>query len=241
MAPIIGISVSLEAPDAERTLFRNKPLQYLEEGMIDAVRRAGGVPVLLPLLEDEAGADELIGACDALLLSGGSDVAPESYGQEPIDAAWSGDRRRDLYEFALVHAAARQRKPVLGICRGCQVLAVAYGGTLWQDIATQVAGAAHHRDQDLYDSLEHDAEICVDTRLASLMGAGAIRVNSVHHQAIRELAGPLRVCARAHDGVIEGIETVDPARFVLGIQWHPEWMHEPRVVLEGFVSAASAV
>lgn len=240
MAPVIGISVSLEAPDQERTLFRNKVLQYLEDGMVEAVRASGGLPVLLPLLRDESASRDLIEICDGLLLSGGSDVAPTSYGETALDPAWKGDHERDLYELALVHAAELQGKPVLGICRGCQLLAVAHGGRLWQDIETQVDGAMRHRDQELYDGLAHEVEIEKDSRLAkvldvSLRGARQT-VNSVHHQAIRDVAGELRVVARASDGTIEAVESMREDRFILGVQWHPEWMErQPSAEIDAFI------
>lgn len=236
--PRIGITVSLEAPDPDRNLFRNKRLQYLEEGMIDAVREAGAVPVLLPVL-DEASADEQLEICDGLLLSGGSDVAPESYGEAPLRPEWGGDRRRDLYEFALYHAALSRRMPTLGICRGAQVLAVAHGGRLWQDLGSEAGAALEHRNPELYDRLEHDIDIVPDTRLAEILAPGRRRVNSVHHQAVRECVGELRVSARAEDGTIEAVEAVDDEFFVLGVQWHPEWRAGPRPLVEAFVQASA--
>ena len=256
----IGISVSLEQADPARKLFRNKRLQYLEEGMIEAVRSAGGIPILLPLLEIPAelggmpgegeltsaerlaldrASRELLDCCDGLLLSGGSDVATQSYGQTPRRPDWNGDRRRDLYEIALVHAAGERQMPILGICRGCQILAVAHGASLWQDIETQVEGAIVHRDQELYDGLTHDCRVLPGTVLAGLVGAGLRRCNSVHHQAVRDIGGTLQVCALAQDSVIEAVELApETGRFVLGLQWHPEWLSGPRPVLEAFVQRA---
>ncbi|MCA8972272.1 MAG: gamma-glutamyl-gamma-aminobutyrate hydrolase family protein, partial [Planctomycetes bacterium] len=200
MRPVIGITVSFEEPDPQRALFRGKPLQYLEVGMLAAVRASGATPILLPALGDDEAAHDLVACCDGLLLSGGTDVAPQSYGQVPLDPAWSGDIERDLYECALLHAALSAGKPVLGICRGCQLLSVAHGGTMFQDIATQCEGAVPHRDPDVYDRLEHDVEVVDATRLARVLGAGMRRINTVHHQAIRDVGSTLRVSARATDG-----------------------------------------
>ncbi len=244
MRPVIGVSISLERGQPGRPLFPNKPLQYIEEGMVAALRSAGCTPILLPLLDDAQAASDLVGICHGLVFSGGADIAPESYGESAIDPAWCGDRRRDLYELALVHAGIEARKPMLGICRGCQLLSVAHGGTMYQDIATQCPAAIQHRDPDVYDRLEHDVRVVESTRLAELIGAGRQRSNSVHHQAIREVGMGLRASAHAVDGVIEAIEAErahqsdDPGDFILGIQWHPEWMQGPRSILEAFVAAA---
>lgn len=237
--PCIGITVSLEAPDPDRNLFRNKRLQYLEEGMIRAVHEAGALPVILPLLDEESAASQ-IEICDGLLLSGGSDVAPESYGESALRPEWCGDRRRDLYELALYHAAVEQGTPTLGICRGCQVLAVAHGARLWQDLEVEARCEFEHRNVEAYDRLEHEVEIYEGTLLARILSPGRRRVNSVHHQAVRECAGDLKVAARALDGTIEAIEVEGSAPFVLGVQWHPEWMSGPRPILEDFVRAAAA-
>ncbi len=222
--PIVGLTVSREAPDPERDLFRGKALQYIEEGMLRAVAVSGCRPLLLPCLEDDARSVELLECCDALLLSGGADLAPSSYGEEPRSPAWAGDAVRDAYEIALYQEARRLGLPVLGICRGCQLMAVAHGGSLFQDIDSDVEAALRHRDPQPYDKLEHAVELLPGTRLARLLGEGTHTVNSVHHQAVRQVGSGLRIAARAPDGVIEAVEGVDEGRFVMGIQWHPEWI-----------------
>lgn len=220
--PRIAVSLSLEGPREDRDLFKGKRLQYLEEEMILAVGVAGGLPLILPDLRSEVLSAELLEGMDGLLLTGGSDLSPESYGEAPRDPSWEGDRRRDLYELALVHAARERGLPILGICRGCQLLNVAFGGTLWQDISTECEGALLHRDPVSYDQKSHALEVDPDSRLAEMLGAGPHEVNSVHHQGLKQLGAGLRVLARAPDGIVEAIEAT--SGYALGIQWHPEWL-----------------
>jgi len=220
--PRIAVSVSLEGPRQDRDLFKGKRLQYLEEEMILAVSVAGGLPLILPDLRSEDLCAELLEDMDGLLLTGGSDLAPQSYGEEPADPAWGGDRRRDLYELALVQTARERGLPILGICRGCQLLNVAFGGTLWQDITTQREDSLVHRDSVSYDQNFHGLEMSSDSRLRELLGPDPIEVNSVHHQGIGELGAGLRALAHAPDGIIEAIEA--QTGYALGIQWHPEWL-----------------
>ena len=225
-APRIAISPNLMGPDRARRFYPNKHLFYGERSMAAAVYRAGGRPVLVPDLP-AAAACEVLATCDGLLLAGGADVAPSTYGAEPIlDGRFPGDPARDRLERALVESAIGRDMPVLGICRGHQILNVAFGGTLLQDIAVERPGSLVHRDQATYDRLHHGVHIDPRSRLAGLWEAlpPAPIVNSIHHQAIDRPGDGLRVVATAEDGTIEAIEAVDPSRFVFGVQWHPEWM-----------------
>jgi len=217
------------APDPHRDLFRGKELQYLEQQMGEALWRSGGVPLLLPQLADSRAWAVMLARCDGLLLQGGADVAPSSYGQTPIRDAWAGDLRRDEGEISLIRAALELGKPILAVCRGIQVLNVALGGTLWQDIPTQIPDALTHRDPERYDQLAHQVHFEGPSRVRDTYGGGAtITVNSVHHQALRTVASPLRVTARAPDGVIEAVEAEDSGQWIVGVQWHPEWLGESR-------------
>ena len=155
---------------------------------------------------------------------GGSDLWPGSYGEEPLDPRWHGDRVRDEYEMALARAFIAQGKPVFGVCRGLQLLNVAFGGTLWQDIATQRPEALKHRDPALYDRLFHRVDFEPGSRLAQLYAGqpGAV-VNSVHHQGIKDLAREFVVEARApDDGSVEAVRGQGPG-YVAAVQWHPEF------------------
>jgi putative glutamine amidotransferase len=221
----IGISCGLMPPDPERSLFKGKPLAYGEGHLSLAVARAGGLPYLLPDLADPALLGALVDDLDALVLSGGSDVSPSTYGETPLDPRWAGDPGRDAYERVLIAAAAARRLPVLGVCRGIQILNAALGGRLWQDIDTQVAGARGHRDWDRYDDNEHRVRIEPGSWLAQVHGAGEHLVNSVHHQAIRTVAPGLTATAWSADGLVEAVERVDAEQFIVGVQWHPEWLH----------------
>jgi putative glutamine amidotransferase len=221
----IGISANFMHADPHRALFKGKTLQYVEQRLAMSVWRAGATPVLLAELADEAGTRAMIDAVDGLLLSGGADVAPESYGAESIDARWPGDARRDAYECHLVELAQARAKPILGVCRGAQILNVALGGTLWQDLQTQVDGALVHRDWEHYDELGHDIRITAGSWVSEVYGdVTRLAVNSVHHQGLRELAPGLKATAWAPDGIVEAIEAIDDLQWISAVQWHPEWL-----------------
>lgn len=225
----IGISASFFHPDPARPIFTGKTLQYLEQSMAHWVMSTGALAVMIPspvgeTRRGDATLDDYARWLGGLVLQGGSDVWPGSYGETPLDDRWTGDRIRDEYELALVRAFTRAGKPVLGVCRGLQLLNVAYGGTLYQDIATQRPEALRHRDAALYDRNVHEVELLPGSRLASLYpGVVTARVNSVHHQAIKDLAPGLVAEARSpRDGLIEAVRRPGEG-FVAAVQWHPEY------------------
>jgi putative glutamine amidotransferase len=225
-APLrIGISSNFMHADPLRAVFKGKTLQYLEERMALSIRAAGAVPLLLPDLKDEAGASAVLDVVHGLVLAGGADVAPGSYGEEPIDPRWSGDAIRDAYEIRLVHAARQRGMPILGVCRGAQMLNVALGGTLWQDIETQVEDSLVHRDWENYDDNGHDLRLKLGSWIAARYGGIAqIAVNSIHHQGLHAIGNGLEPTAWAPDGTVEAVEAIDPAHWLVGVQWHPEWL-----------------
>lgn len=225
MPPRIGITCGLLPPDPERPLFKGKPLAYGEANLSAAVARAGGLPYLLPDLPDAAQLTAMIDDLDALVLSGGTDVSPQAYGEQPIDPRWPGDPERDAYERTLITAALARHLPVLGVCRGIQILNAVLGGNLWQDLPSQFGGEHVHRDWDNYDDNEHRVRIADGSWLASVHGAGEYLVNSVHHQAVRTLAPGLTATAWSSDGLVEALERIDDDHFLVGVQWHPEWLH----------------
>jgi putative glutamine amidotransferase len=225
----IGISASFFHPDPARPIFTGKTLQYLEQSMAHWVMSTGALAVMIPspvgeTRRGDATLDDYARWLGGLVLQGGSDVWPGSYGETPLDDRWTGDRIRDEYELALVRAFTRAGKPVLGVCRGLQLLNVAYGGTLYQDIATQRPEALRHRDAALYDRNVHEVELLPGSRLAALYpGVVTARVNSVHHQAIKDLAPGLVAEARSpRDGLIEAVRRPGDG-FVAAVQWHPEY------------------
>jgi putative glutamine amidotransferase len=170
--------------------------------------------------------DHVVQELDALVLQGGADVAPQTYGQPPIDPRWQGDVVRDRYELGLLRAFLRQKKPVLGVCRGAQLLNVAFGGTLYQDIATQCPAAHAHVDTELYDQLEHDVTFLQGSQLTDLYPrASQLRVTSIHHQAVAELGkGMVVEAVSTLDGMVEAIRWSGDA-YARGVQWHPEFHH----------------
>ena len=191
---------------------------------VRAVEQAGGVPLVLPPLGASSGVEHLLDVADALILSGGEDVDPSLYGAERHPRLGRVNAARDATEIALVQAARERRIPTLAICRGIQVLNVALGGTLVQDLPSERPSDITH-DHDLGCTVRvHDVEVDAASRLAQLVGATRLRVNSSHHQAVDAVAPGLCVSARAPDGVVEAVDWEDDDWWALGVQWHPEEM-----------------
>ncbi|HEY3257835.1 MAG TPA: gamma-glutamyl-gamma-aminobutyrate hydrolase family protein [Gemmatimonadaceae bacterium] len=199
----------------------------LNTSYVTALESAGLVPLIVPPLSDVSAARSVIAAADGLVLTGGEDVDPALYGQLPHERLSTVNRRRDETEIALVLAAREARKPVLAICRGPQLLNVALGGTLIQDIEACVPGALPHDAEGVHDVRDvraHDVTIEPGSRVAAAVGDTRITVNSLHHQSILDPAPGLRVTARAPDGIIEAVESEDNDWWVVAVQWHPEEM-----------------
>lgn len=247
--PKIGISACFFHPDGERKAAPSKTLLWIEQSTAHWVLSEDALPVMIPSLQGQTfrgriGADDYARWLDGLVMHGGADVWPGSYGEEPLRPEWHGDRVRDEYEIALVKAFAAAGKPVFGICRGLQLINVAHGGTLYQDIATQKPGALVHRDAAAYDMNFHQVDILEGTRLAALLRGGRHKVNSVHHQGIKQLAPGFEVEAVSpDDGVIEAIRH-GGQQWIAAVQWHPEF-HRPELgvlddtpLLRDFLQAA---
>jgi putative glutamine amidotransferase len=211
---------------------------------VESIRRAGAVVVELAAADSP---DSVAGRVDGLLLTGGGDVDPALYGAPAHASYVAAEPGRDAYEIALVKAALAADLPLLAICRGMQVLNVACGGDLVQDIPSELNGALHHAVAEPRHALAHEVWIAPTSRLAALMrdeleDGESCQVNSRHHQAVRHLGDGLEVTATAPDGVVEAVER-PASRFCLGVQWHPEnfWRTgEFRPLFEGFVEAARA-
>jgi putative glutamine amidotransferase len=188
-----------------------------------ALELAGGAPILIPLLEDEEALQAIYGRLDGLLLAGGGDVEPHHFGQKRLAKLGNVDRPRDRVELLLIRRACEDDLPMLAICRGVQMLAVALGGTLVQDIQAQIPGALRHNFHPGHprNYLGHEVVVQRGTRLADLLGAERTGVNSFHHQSVQDVPPILRVSAHAPDGVVEAVEA-PTKRFMLGVQWHPE-------------------
>lgn len=220
MRPAIGITVSFDN--------RRKDFFGLRRDYVRAIEQAGGLPMLLaPGRPDDAG--ELLGRLDGLVLSGGSDVDPALYGEETHATVTQVFRERDEFEIALCREALRQDLPLLAICRGHQVLNVARGGTLVQDIPSELTGSGNHDPERERWEPAHDVRVEPGTRLHRILGRERVEVNSFHHQAVKTLGERLVASAWSMvDGVVEGIEAED-RRFAVGVQWHPEalWNRSP--------------
>jgi putative glutamine amidotransferase len=212
--PLIGISCRMD-PGKNRF--------YLRKQYSEAIFEAGGVPVLLPLIPDPNFSRELFKSLDAIVISGSnSDVDPHLYGEEPHPKLGSVMCRRDKTDLALLEEVFRKKKPLLAICFGIQILNVFLGGTLWQDIDSQVSNAMKHSQDSESDYRSHAISIRSHSLLDGLAGEKNTRVNSYHHQAIKKVAPRLMVSAKAPDGIVEAVELRDEKHFVLGVQWHPE-------------------
>lgn len=213
---------------------------WMLPGYMQGVEQAGGVPVMLPLTRDRGELERLAAACDGFLLTGGQDVAPALYGGADPGRCGELCPERDAMETALLALARAQDKPVLGICRGIQLLNAALGGTLWQDLPTQCPSEVDHHQSGNYASPIHTVALQPGTPLAELLGSAPLPVNSLHHQAVRTLAPGLAPMAVAPDGIVEAV--YEPGRtFVWAVQWHPEfsWQTDAnsRAIFRAFVDA----
>jgi putative glutamine amidotransferase len=188
---------------------------------VRALEAAGLIPLILPPL-DPAHADRALDAVSGLVLTGGEDVAPHHYGEAPHEALGDVNEDRDAWELALIAGAQQRSVPTLAICRGIQVLNVALGGSLIQDIPSQCTTALPHTFTDGRATRVHEVSVDPSSRLAAILDATSLTVNSVHHQAIGRTAEGLRVTARAPDGIIEGAEWGGNDWWAVGVQWHPE-------------------
>ncbi len=199
------------------------PLYGLMTSYVEAVRLAGGIPVLIPLNLSEAELAPLLDRFDGLLLPGGGDIDPQRYNGRPHPTVAGIDADRDRVEIFVARYAVETAKPLLAICRGQQVLNVALGGTMWEDVESQVDGSIRHDYNLAYprNFLPHTVDIQPDSLLAHALGRTQTPVNSLHHQAVRDIADRLTVTAVAPDGIVEGLEVAGHP-FAIGVQWHPE-------------------
>lgn len=245
----IGLSPRLLRAVPAELGFRGKTLQYLEQSMAHCVMRAGGIVVMIPTIEQANAMDrtqvatqDYVSLLDGLVLQGGADIHPSLYGEAPGELLGPTDPVRDRFELELLRGFAAAGKPVLGVCRGMQLINVAYGGTLHQDLAE---ATPRHRRLELYDEHSHEVRLVADGWMRSLYeGVASARINSIHHQGVSRLGKDLAVEALAPDGVIEAIRHTQ-AFFVVGVQWHPEFHDERSIgllpsepLLKAFLKAA---
>ncbi len=188
-----------------------------------AIEEAGGLPILVPTLQTPESLSQLSELLDGILFSGGVDIDPKHYNEEPLPSLGQITPDRDELEISLCRIFYEKNKPIFGICRGVQLINVALGGTLYQDIKTQLGNVLKHQQDAPAHAPTHRVFIEKDSILFSIVRTEILPVNSFHHQAVKDVAPVLRITARASDGVIEAVESNDD-RFVLGVQWHPERM-----------------
>ena len=225
----IGVSARIFHPEPGAKGLRGKTLQYLEESIAQWVMSRDVLVFMIPTVNTNGLVHpsnirlrDYAKHLDGLVLQGGADVSPQSYAQAATRPEWDGDRVRDMYELELLHEFVEAGKPVLGICRGCQLINVAFGGSLYQDIATDLPAAIVHVS-DHYEGNHHELTFPEGSTLAALLNRKSAMVNSIHHQAVRELGRDLSIEAvSGTDNVVEAIR-YRKAPFVMGLQWHPEF------------------
>lgn len=211
MKPVIGITTDVREDGAN----------ILKNTYVQAVIRAGGLPVIVPV-ELEEDVDQLIAMFDGLLLSGGADINPTLFNEEPHEYLGEVSPSRDSIELELARRMLKTGKPILGICRGMQVLNVAVGGTLYQDLYKQNEGPIlQHIQKAPNTHASHYVRVEKGSLLESIAGSERIQVNSYHHQSLKDVPSDFKVTGVASDGIVEAIESTDE-QFVLGVQWHPE-------------------
>ena len=201
------------------------PLHSVSRYYVAAVEAAGGIPLLLPAVSVDAVPD-VMDVIDGLIVTGGEDVQSHRYGEEPHAKAQPPDPKRDSFEIEAIRTADERNLPTFCICRGIQVLNVARGGTLIQDVPDLVAGGPEHMRLDSWNEEVHEVRLDSSSRLAALIGADHLPVNSLHHQAVDRLGEGLRAVGWAPEGFVEAVEAEDPDRFLFGVQWHPENLFE---------------
>ncbi|MDO4912812.1 MAG: gamma-glutamyl-gamma-aminobutyrate hydrolase family protein [Lactobacillus sp.] len=219
--PIIGISGS-ELID-QSAPFPGYRRSYVNEDYVDSVVQNGGVPFIIPFIEDDDVIREQMEHVDALILSGGHDVDPALYGEEPEQKLGEIWPARDHFDGKLLEFAEEKKIPVLGVCRGLQLINVLHGGSLYQDLSYRSEKTLKHSQNHTPSLPTHGVKIEKDSKLYDIYGKSELRVNSFHHQLIKKVAPDLKAVATASDGVVEGVESEDG--LVMGVQWHPEMLH----------------
>lgn len=215
MIPVIGM---LGAVD-------NDKVASLIYNYAKAIEKSGGLPLLLPYVEGGESVEEFVLRCDGFFFTGGVDIAPEKYGEEKKPACGDVQIYRDELEFKIFSKAFESRKPILAICRGAQLVNVALGGTLYQDLPTEISSDIAHRQKESVHEYSHEINVVNGSPLYALTGRERMKANSFHHQAVKKLGQGLKVMATADDGVVEAV-WYDGEQYLRAYQWHPERLYE---------------
>jgi putative glutamine amidotransferase len=219
--PLIGITADSESKINSRGAREER--YFLKKALTDAVTLAGGLPVILPFAKSAKEARGLVDGLNGLLISGGDfDIDPKFYREKRIAKCGQANPPRTQSELLLLKAALTDGQPVLGICGGLQLINVFFGGALHQDVQTQIAGALHHSQKERHDKTSHKVSITPESLLGKITGTAGLGVNSTHHQSVKKPGKGLKVSATSPDGVVEAVEK--KGGFLLGVQWHPEFL-----------------
>ena len=223
---------SLEGLDGMKPLIGVIPLWddekdslWMLPGYLEGIRQAGGLPLIFPFTEDTQELEQLSGLCDGFLFTGGHDVSPDLYHEDPLPGLISSCRKRDVMESYVLEKAIAADKPILGICRGIQFINVMLGGTLYQDLPTQHPSDTDHHQQAPYDVPAHTVTLETGSPLYACLGIRELPVNSCHHQAVKKVADTLEVMAVSPDGIPEALYR-PKSRFLWAVQWHPEFSYQ---------------
>lgn len=235
MKPIVGIAGYQYYKEHNSDYFYD--LEISPKGVTDHLRKAGALPIIIPLSKPED-AKSYVDKIDALVIPGGDDVSPIYYGEEPLSKLGKNSPKRDLFDLALIKEAHKQQKPILGICRGLQIINVAFGGSLYQDLSYKASVNVQHEQKTDLKYETHSVMIEKDSFLSNIY-VSKLMVNSYHHQAIKRIAPNFKVTAKSTDGIIEAIEHTDQK--IYAVQWHPELMakhnSEHQKVFDAFVKS----
>lgn len=221
MKPVIGISGSVIIDDGG--IFPGYHRSYVNDDYIDSVIQNGGIPFIIPFSQDEEVVKAQMENIQGLILSGGHDVDPHNYGEEPEQKLGNIWPERDKFDMLLLKLAEEKHIPVLGICRGAQIINVAHGGTLYQDLSYRPEKTLKHSQGQTPTLVTHTVKTVKESKIADLLETDSLQTNSFHHQLLKDIAPDFKVTARCVDGVVEGIENDDAS--VIGVQWHPEMLH----------------
>lgn len=231
MKPIVGV---MPLWDDEKDSI------WMLPGYMDGIHEAGALPFVFPFVEDEREIEQLMNMCDGFLFTGGQDVSSEIYGEEPLAGLVDCCRKRDIMEAVVLKKAIEADKPVLGICRGLQFMNAYLGGSLYQDLPSQHPSGTVHNQKAPYDTPVHEVNVMKESPLYELVQTEVLAVNSLHHQAVREVAKGLRVMAVSTDGLVEALYKPDQS-FFWAVQWHPEFVYKSdesnRKIFGAFVKA----